>query len=537
VDPGHLNLPHAKDLASAWVHEFQHLLTGSTTEEQPTSSEAITTRLAQTLDSLTGWTAVEALRSLATAAKRKGDAQGMIAWLMQALRRCERIATGNEGRKRAAWRILADELFFDLCSALKDDEERLAHVLFLLRRYETTFAERAPLFGPLTLLAEEGGRMIREDERQEIGDYLRDALAQPDPKPDAQLLLLSMALSRIGHEDVAIEQLEQRLLAVPEDRLEQRAPLAVRLGFLLARHADELSRARDYLAASTQGLEDDEQREQVETLLSRIDLHLGSESTNETSTLLHQSAQATDSRSICSGSLKVRTFTSIEALAAEMNWQDSGRLLEPDLDIPENECELGGRKRRDAEVLCTMAANLRGDFLDLGTSHGRSAFKFATNARPGETVYTVNALPEQIHADETHITHQIDADTIGSYYRDRGVTNVQQIFANTLDWHPPGEMRDLACAFVDANHDGAAVYSDSHLAWNLIREGGYLIWHDFCPAKRDRFDWIDSVMQGIEAFMHAQQLDCEVLHLEGSWIGLVRKTATSPSPVEQLEHI
>ena len=77
---------------------------------------------------------------------------------------------------------------------------------------------------------------------------------------------------------------------------------------------------------------------------------------------------------------------------AALDLTHEGAILEPDIDAVENECELHQRKRRDAEALCTVARNANGPCLDLGTSHGRSAFKLATNVGPKHTVYTVNML-------------------------------------------------------------------------------------------------------------------------------------------------
>ena len=227
--------------------------------------------------------------------------------------------------------------------------------------------------------------------------------------------------------------------------------------------------------------------------------------------------------------VRIREVADITEFKAVLGMHADGILLEPDLDFIENETEEGGRKRRDAEVLTTLSANMHGPILDLGTSHGRSAFKLATNQSAGGHVYTVNLLPEQHDGRGQAITHLITETDIGSYYRDNGVTNVTQIFADTTRWTPEAEITGLGIAFVDACHDEAFVYADSKLCWSRLREGGYLAWHDFSKAQRGTsFYWIDDVMRGVERFMAEVGLvDAEVVHLKGSWIGVLRKPVTA----------
>lgn len=226
--------------------------------------------------------------------------------------------------------------------------------------------------------------------------------------------------------------------------------------------------------------------------------------------------------------VRIREVADITEFKAVFGLQEDGVLLEPDLDVIENETETGGRKRRDAEVLATLSANVDGPILDLGTSHGRSAFKLATNQKNGAQVYTVNLLPEQHDGRGMAITHLIPNTEIGSYYRAAGVTNIRQIFADTTRWTPEPEIADLGVAFVDACHDEGFVYADSKLCWSRLREGGYIAWHDFSKAHRATHSWIDDSMRGVERFVAEVGLqDAEVVHLRGSWIGVLRKPMTA----------
>lgn len=221
--------------------------------------------------------------------------------------------------------------------------------------------------------------------------------------------------------------------------------------------------------------------------------------------------------------LPVRLHADIASMRASLDLVHEGTVLEPDIDTVDNDCELHGRKRRDAEVLCAVAANARGNCLDLGTSHGRSAFELAANLGPRHTVFTVNMLPEHAATTGVDVTHVLQKHEIGSYFRDRGIENVEQVYADTSTWKPAPEITDLAVAFVDACHDADAVRRDSHLAWQRLRVGGFLLWHDFSPVQRHRHAWIQTSMQGVSQFLEDVGHRGPVHHLRGSWIGLVQK--------------
>jgi FkbM family methyltransferase len=236
--------------------------------------------------------------------------------------------------------------------------------------------------------------------------------------------------------------------------------------------------------------------------------------------------------------MKIRTVETIEEFKPLFGFGRNGAILETDLDVVQNDCDLHGRKRHDAEVLCTLAANASGPCLDLGTSHGRSAFKLATNLQDRGVVFTVNLLPEQHSASSGQlVTHLLTRDQIGSFYRERGLKNVTQVYADTASWIVPEEIQDLAIVFVDAAHDTERVYRDSKKIYDLVRPGGYICWHDFSPECRSKYDWVDAVMRGVERFVAETIPDAEIVHLRHSWMGVLRKpdagskTGSAPAKV------
>jgi hypothetical protein len=111
--------------------------------------------------------------------------------------------------------------------------------------------------------------------------------------------------------------------------------------------------------------------------------------------------------------MTIRIIETLEEFQRHFGLSKKGVLLEEDLDVVEVDTDAHGRKRRDAEVLCTLAANSRTDVLELGTSQGRAAFKLASNLAPGLRCHTVNILPEQYDSSGgnmiTHLTPKEDS--------------------------------------------------------------------------------------------------------------------------------
>jgi len=222
--------------------------------------------------------------------------------------------------------------------------------------------------------------------------------------------------------------------------------------------------------------------------------------------------------------MRISTFETIEDLMRHAGFRAKGVILEEDIDVVETDCDLNSRKRRDAEVLTTVAANVDGPCLELGTSHGHGAYKLATNLGSRGIVHTVNILPEQFDSSAgILVTHLLEKEGIGAFYRSKGIEGIHQHYANTARWDVPGEISGLSMVFVDSAHDAAMVLNDSRLVWPRVRPGGWVLWHDFNPGLRHRYDWIDASMRGVEQFLSETFPDAEILHLRHSWVALLRK--------------
>jgi predicted O-methyltransferase YrrM len=84
------------------------------------------------------------------------------------------------------------------------------------------------------------------------------------------------------------------------------------------------------------------------------------------------------------------------------------------------------------------------------------------------------------------VYHRTDAGSyIGRLYREKELAHrVCQIFCDSRNWDTsayPTAFFDSV--FIDGGHQTDVVISDTRKALSVLRSGGMIIWHDFCPIK------------------------------------------------------
>lgn len=200
-----------------------------------------------------------------------------------------------------------------------------------------------------------------------------------------------------------------------------------------------------------------------------------------------------------------------------------GWVGETDLCTYQDFTDANDRKLRDAEVLTTLAKNIDGNCLEIGTSFGRGAYKLATNILDHKgVVFTLNSLPGKTGGSAT--THELTKNQIGSFLVERNVRNFIQYYCDSKFWVPPTEVKKIALVFVDGCHDEEYVLEDSRKVYALLERGGFIAWHDFAPNLEGdtRASWITSCMRGVRRFCEEKEIT-KVYHLKHSWIGFAKK--------------
>ena len=99
---------------------------------------------------------------------------------------------------------------------------------------------------------------------------------------------------------------------------------------------------------------------------------------------------------------------------------------------------------------------------------------------------------------------------------------VCQIYCDSRDWDATNYPADFFdSVLIDGGHQPEVVVSDTHKALQVLRPGGLIMWHDFCPLPeiRSQFASVKGVTAGIELILPELQSQFERLcWINPSWI-------------------
>ena len=167
--------------------------------------------------------------------------------------------------------------------------------------------------------------------------------------------------------------------------------------------------------------------------------------------------------------------------------------------------------------------------LEFGTWQGYGAKLVLENSQA--TVWSINLLGGERHADGRYAYSEslceptrtsnlfrkiigkntgkrgllpTDAgEQIGSLVHGAGLGNrLNQIYCDSTQWetsaYPDGFFDSI---LIDGGHQSAVVASDTLKSIRLVRQGGVILWHDFCLDEqvRQKFKHVETVIQGVES--------------------------------------
>jgi len=113
--------------------------------------------------------------------------------------------------------------------------------------------------------------------------------------------------------------------------------------------------------------------------------------------------------------------------------------------------------------------------------------------------------------------HQTDCvGFIGRHYLKKNMGHrVNQIYCDSRKWdlsNYPSDFFDSV--LIDGSHEQEIVISDTLKALQVLRRGGIILWHDYCPETIDQFETAKNVVQAIH-----KNLALITKHLKSlSWI-------------------
>lgn len=168
--------------------------------------------------------------------------------------------------------------------------------------------------------------------------------------------------------------------------------------------------------------------------------------------------------------------------------------------------ELTGHANKvDMLYVCAIAKHLQArKIFEFGTYQGRTSYHL-TYASEGAQVTTLNLPPE---ADTRYAPY------LGSYFRGtEREAFVTQLLEDSrqLDTTPYRQQFDVV--FVDGDHSYDVVKNDTEKAFELVRPGGSILWHDYAPKSEGLVEFFRDFTK--ERPLFRIKRTCVLLHLDG----------------------
>ena len=211
-------------------------------------------------------------------------------------------------------------------------------------------------------------------------------------------------------------------------------------------------------------------------------------------------------------------FDTVQDFVRFMKWKEKPILIDEHIEERGLLTDINNRRRIDAEIVSLICRNSRPNTcLEIGTARGISTARIAVNA-PRAEVYTVNIPEEDYEEGGIFRTSKLGRQEIGSFYREKGIENITQIFANTATWEP--DIANVDFAMIDGCHDKEFVYTDTCKVKKILNKGAFMIWHDFNPELTNRHSWLHSVMTGMEWLYADKILSGDLYYIRNSWFAI-----------------
>lgn len=145
----------------------------------------------------------------------------------------------------------------------------------------------------------------------------------------------------------------------------------------------------------------------------------------------------------------------------------------------------------------------------------REIFEFGTYL--GRTTYYLTMASEDAHVTTLNLSPERDpavAKYLGSYFRgtDRE-SRITQIFCDSKEFDPAPHCGKYDFIFIDGDHSYDGVKNDTEKAFEMLKPGGTVLWHDYAPKTIELVEYIRDLTQGRPLFRLKRT--CLLVHIDG----------------------
>jgi predicted O-methyltransferase YrrM len=146
----------------------------------------------------------------------------------------------------------------------------------------------------------------------------------------------------------------------------------------------------------------------------------------------------------------------------------------------------------EAWILSSLA-KLSKNIFEFGTCSGKTTALFALNSSQDSKIYTITLNPDHLNnlsfqrmdgkiANRNAVRESIYDEFIFSKISIKNKINV--IFQDSTKFNIERYLNSMDLIFIDGGHNYSCVKNDSEKSFDMIKNGGYIFWHDYNVSKR-----------------------------------------------------
>ena len=164
------------------------------------------------------------------------------------------------------------------------------------------------------------------------------------------------------------------------------------------------------------------------------------------------------------------------------------------------------------------------NIFEFGTCSGKTTALFALNSSKESRVYTITLRPDEINSlplnssdTKVAIRNAINESIYNQFiFNNMSIKNkINLIFENSMNFDESRLINSIDLIFIDSGHNYSCVKSDSEKSFKMIKNGGYIFWHDYVPRKKSCKDVVN--------YIHEISKHKKILHIKNTTLCYYRK--------------
>jgi len=161
--------------------------------------------------------------------------------------------------------------------------------------------------------------------------------------------------------------------------------------------------------------------------------------------------------------------------------------------ITDKSFKIAGQTTDYEAWILSCFAKFSKNIFEFGTCSGKTTTLFALNSSQDSKIYTITLRPDDINniSFNTSDTNVAIRNAINESIYNQFIFNnmtienkINLIFEDSTKFDESKLTNSLDLIFIDGGHNYSCVKNDSEKAFKMIKNGGYIFWHDYVVIKK-----------------------------------------------------